>query len=110
MDVWPRFVSSERERRNKSPGHETILGFWRRTPETPDGYQLRNKHGAKRLQGKLETVKMRTMSFIFAFALLMAGSSMAGSAETDLPGIGTFSYNGSTVATSAPHTLVVAAR
>jgi hypothetical protein len=59
---------------------------------------------------KLETVKMRTMSFIFAFALLMAGSSMAGSAETDLPGIGTFSYNGSTVATSAPHTLVVAAR
>ena len=53
---------------------------------------------------------MRTMSFIFAFALLMAGSSMAGSAETDLPGTGTFSYNGSTVTTSAPHTLVVAAR
>jgi hypothetical protein len=54
--------------------------------------------------------QMRTISFIFAFALLMAGSSMAGSAETDLPGVGTFSYNGPTVTTSASHALVVAAR
>jgi hypothetical protein len=53
---------------------------------------------------------MRTMSFILAFAFVVAGSSMAGSAETDLPGIGTFSYNGSAVLASAPHALVVAAR
>jgi hypothetical protein len=51
---------------------------------------------------------MRTMSIILTFAFVMAGTSMAGSAETGLPGIGTFSYNGSPVA--APHTLVVAAR
>ena len=43
---------------------------------------------------------MRTISFILAFAFVMAGSSMAGSAETGLPGIGTFSYNGSPVVTS----------
>ena len=51
---------------------------------------------------------MRTMSFILAFAFVMAGTSMAGSIESGLPGIGTFSYNGSPVA--APYTLVVAAR
>ena len=48
------------------------------------------------------------MSIILAFAFVVAGTSMAGSAETGLPGIGTFSYNGSPV--TAPHTLVVAAR
>ena len=53
---------------------------------------------------------MRTMSFILAFAFVLAGSSMAGSAETALPGIGTFSYNGSPVMTGAPHTMVVATR
>ena len=53
---------------------------------------------------------MRTMSFILAFAFVMAGTSLAGSAETGLPGIGTFSYNGSPVSPTAPHALVVAAR
>ena len=51
---------------------------------------------------------MRTMSIILAFAFVLAGSSMAGSADTGLPGIGTFSYNGSPVA--APQPMVVAAR
>ena len=51
---------------------------------------------------------MRIMSFILAFAFVMSATSMAGSVETGLPGVGTFSYNGSPVA--APHTLVVAAR
>lgn len=45
---------------------------------------------------------MRTISFILAFAFVMAGSSMAGSPGNGLPGIGTFSYNGSPVVTSAP--------
>jgi hypothetical protein len=49
---------------------------------------------------------MRTMSFILAFAFVVAGTSMAGSIESGLPGIGTFAYNGSPV--TAP--LVVAAR
>jgi hypothetical protein len=51
---------------------------------------------------------MRTISFIIAFAFVVAGSSMAGSADAGLPGIGTFSYNGSPIAPS--QTLVVAAR
>lgn len=51
---------------------------------------------------------MRTMSIILAFAFVLAGSSMAGTAESGLPGIGTFSYNGSPV--GAPQVMVVAAR
>jgi hypothetical protein len=63
--------------------------------------------GAKR-QGRTGDSQMRTISLILAFAFVVAGTSMAGSAENGLPGIGTFSYNGSPV--TASHTLVVAAR
>jgi hypothetical protein len=52
---------------------------------------------------------MRTISLILAFAFVMAGSSMAGTADSGLPGIGTFSYNGSPVVTSTPAPIVVAA-
>ena len=44
---------------------------------------------------------MRAVSFILAFALVAAGSSTAGSAENDLPGIGTFSYNGAPIVADA---------
>jgi hypothetical protein len=64
--------------------------------------------GAKRQQGQTGDSQMRTISFILAFAFVVAGSSMAGSAETGLPGIGTFSYNGSPVTTAAP--MIMAAR
>ena len=50
---------------------------------------------------------MRTISFILAFAFVMVGPSLAGSSESSLPGVGTFSYSGSPIATAAP--LVVAA-
>ena len=50
---------------------------------------------------------MRTLSFILAFGFVLAGSSLAGSIDT-LPGAGTFAYNGTPAANSAP--LVVAAR
>jgi hypothetical protein len=43
---------------------------------------------------------MRTASFILALAFVIAGSSMAGSMENGLPGIGTFSYNGTPVVPS----------
>ena len=52
---------------------------------------------------------MRTISFILAFAFILAGPSMAGSADQGLPGIGTFSYNGSPVSVSAPLPMLVAA-
>jgi hypothetical protein len=53
---------------------------------------------------------MRTVSFILAFAFILAGPSMAGSSDTALPGIGTFSYNGAPATMSVPQALVVAAR
>ena len=53
--------------------------------------------------------QMRTLSFILAFAFILAGPSMAGSSDKGLPGIGTFAYNGSPVS-AAPQALVVAAR
>jgi hypothetical protein len=54
--------------------------------------------------------QMRTLTFILAVAFVVAGASIAGSSDTSLPGIGTFSYSGSPVAASAPETIVVAAR
>ena len=51
---------------------------------------------------------MRTLSFILAFAFVLAGPSVAGSSDNGLPGIGTFAYGGSPITTSAP--IVVAAR
>ena len=53
---------------------------------------------------------MRTISFILGFAFVLAGPSIAGSSDGSLPGIGTFAYNGSPIATSAPQGIVVAAR
>jgi len=53
---------------------------------------------------------MRTLSFLLAFALVLAGPTIAGSSESNLPGIGTFAYNGSPIATSAPPAVVLATR
>jgi hypothetical protein len=53
---------------------------------------------------------MRTFSFILAFAFVLAGPSLAGSTDNSLPGIGTFAYSGSTIATSTPNAMLVAAR
>ena len=53
---------------------------------------------------------MRTLSFIVALAFALVGPSMIGSAETGLPGVGTFTYNGSPIVTTTSHSMVVAAR
>jgi hypothetical protein len=53
---------------------------------------------------------MRTFSFILAFAFILAGPTLAGSSDNDLPGIGTFAYNGSPIVATAPQAIVVAAR
>jgi hypothetical protein len=95
-------------------GDETIFRFWRRTPETPDGYQVGNNGGQRRQvkpsAGKTgDSHQMRTVSFILAFAFVLAGPSLAGSSDTSLPGVGTFAYTGSPIVTSAP-SVVVAAR
>lgn len=50
---------------------------------------------------------MRTLSFILAFAFVLAGPSMAGTPDS-LPAAGAFAYNGTPAANSAP--LVFATR
>ena len=45
---------------------------------------------------------MRLLSYIIATVLLLTGPLLAGSADNDLPGIGTFSYNGSPIHTEIP--------
>ena len=51
---------------------------------------------------------MRILSFILAFAFVLAGPSMAGPIDGSIPGIGAFSYAGSAV--SAAPAVRVAAR
>lgn len=53
---------------------------------------------------------MRTLSFILAFAFVLAGPSLAGSADSSLPGAGTFAYSGSPIAIDVAQTVVMAAR
>jgi hypothetical protein len=53
---------------------------------------------------------MRTTSFILAFAFMLAGPSMAGSSDQNLPGVGTFVYHGSPVAAAAFQPMVVAVK
>jgi hypothetical protein len=45
--------------------------------------------------------QMRIFSLVLACSFLLAGSTMAGLADGDLPGVGTFSYHVSPITTSA---------
>jgi hypothetical protein len=53
----------------------------------------------------METLSFRTLSFVVALVSVLAGPSMAGSADRDMPGIGTFTYCGSPIVTPAPDVL-----
>src|ERR1700722_17792340 len=56
-----------------------------------------------------DSQQMRTLSFILASAFLLAGPTVAGLSDSSLPGVGTFTYNGPPIVTSAP-AIIVAAR
>ena len=45
---------------------------------------LANEDGGQRRQAETGDNQMRTLSFILAFAFVLAGPSMAGSSENDL--------------------------
>ena len=45
---------------------------------------------------------MRALSYVIALVFVLTGPSMAGSADRDLPGVGTFTYCGTPIAASAP--------
>jgi hypothetical protein len=44
---------------------------------------------------------MRALSYIIALVLVLTGPSLAGSADRDMPGVGTFTYCGSRILTPA---------
>jgi hypothetical protein len=45
---------------------------------------------------------MRALSYIIALVLVLTGPSLAGSADRDVPGVGTFIYCGSPILALAP--------
>ncbi len=45
---------------------------------------------------------MRAFSYLITLVLALTGPSLAGSADRDLPGVGTFSYCGSPIRVPAP--------
>jgi hypothetical protein len=45
---------------------------------------------------------MRALSYVIALVLVLTGPSLAGSADRDVPGVGTFIYCGSPILTLAP--------
>ena len=45
---------------------------------------------------------MRALSYMIVLVLVLTGPSLAGTAERDVPGVGTFVYCGSPVVTPAP--------
>ena len=45
---------------------------------------------------------MRALSTIIALVLVLTGPSLAGSADRDMPGVGTFIYCGSPIMTPVP--------
>jgi hypothetical protein len=51
---------------------------------------------------------MRVLSYMIALAFILASPSLAGSADRDLPGVGTFTYWGSPVVVTPLHGLMAA--
>jgi hypothetical protein len=105
LSFFPRLFRRAK-RRNNSPAQRNHFLLSRRRPETADGYQADNET-AGNAGSKTGDSQMRTLSFILAFAFVLA-PSVAGLSDS-LPGIGTFAYNGSPIAASAPQALKVAA-
>jgi hypothetical protein len=97
-------------RRNNSPGQRNHFRLWRRTLETPHGYQAGVTTAADSVGDQTGDGQMRTLSLLLAFAFVLAGPSIAGSTDNSPPGAGTFAYAGSPVASSATQSILVAAR
>jgi hypothetical protein len=108
LDFGPIVSSAPADETNLARD-ETIIGF---------GADIRKQRLVIKVPTKRRTApspepgdsQMRTLSLFLAFAFVIAGSSLAGSPDGNLPGIGTFAYNGSPIAAVAPHAILVAAR
>lgn len=107
IDVFPELFRRVAADETILTGNETILGSARITGETADGYQRHNDDGALPAT-QFGDPSMRALSFILAFSFVLAGSSLAGAPDGDLPGIGTFQYSGSPVTTAVPPIVLAA--
>jgi hypothetical protein len=96
------------DRRNNCLVSRNHFPFWRRCPETADGYQATNETAATPARNR--RLPMRTTSFILAIAFILAGPSVAGSSDKGMPSVGTFAYNGSPLASPAAQPILVAAK
>jgi hypothetical protein len=112
----PEIIEVLRRMFRRSANDETIpsemkpfsaFGASRKKPRM--GYQLDNDDGAAAGHGTWRQV-MRALSFILAFGLVLAGSSLAGAPDGSLPGVGTFQYGGAPLTATMPQPVVVAAR
>ena len=108
IELSQRIVSSGRRDETILPRDETVSRFGAEMRKQPLVISLTAKTAGAGIQNG--DSHMRTLSFILALAFVVAGSSLAGSSEAGLPGIGTFAYNGSPIAVSAAQAIVVAAR
>ena len=109
IELSQRIVSSGRRDETILPRDETVSRFGAEMRKQPlvISFTAKTAGSAGIQNGDSE---MRTLSFILALAFVVAGSSLAGSSEAGLPGIGTFAYDGSPIAASAAQAIVVAAR
>jgi hypothetical protein len=73
----------------------------------PDGVITGNNDDGRPVSDGPTGGQMRILSFILASALILAGSTMAGSADAGLPGVGTFHYSDMLTTTSASLSAVV---
>ena len=51
---------------------------------------------------------MRALSYVITLVFVLTGPSLAGSADRDMPGVGTFTYCGSPIPTIAPDLMAAA--
>jgi hypothetical protein len=53
---------------------------------------------------------MRVLSYMIALVVVLTGPSLAGSADRDLPGVGTFTYCGSPILIPPPEMVAAVGR
>jgi ABC-type amino acid transport system permease subunit len=72
------------------------------------GQDRTNVPRRRHISGGQRRRAVRALSYIVALVLVLAAPLSAGSAERDMPGIGTFAYNGSPVLAPASSRMMAA--
>lgn len=59
---------------------------------------------------RLSLIPALGLALVLGLGFVLAGFSLAGSADRDLPGVGTFAYSGSPTAATTHQPMIVAGR